>query len=66
MSNLEVLIAAKKSLDWKQAKAFEDYFIGALSILVSQEDWATALGTARTCLENHKEATPQARPVLRG
>lgn len=60
MSNLEKLIAAKKDREQLEADSFEQYFIGALSILVSERDWERALATAATCLENSK------KPVLHG
>lgn len=51
LSNLTVLNEIEKDMTAEQRTDFESFFIGALAIRVSDEDWKRCIQTARTCYE---------------
>lgn len=49
--NLCARSAALRELQPDQQRMFDSYFIGALSVLCSSEDWQKALSTAEACFK---------------
>ena len=50
ISKLKRLEEAEKHLNAAQREKFENHFIGALSMLVSDEQWEQAIRAATRCL----------------
>lgn len=48
-SRLELLRDATAELNMEQRREFEDYFIGAISINVSDDVWKSAIAAAQRC-----------------
>lgn len=57
-SNLDLLRHATEGMSLEDSRRFDDYFIGALSLAVSQAKWVDALGAAQRCFERAQKPTP--------
>jgi hypothetical protein len=53
MTNLQKLFRINNQLTSEQREAFEDYFVGALSVLADQTAWEKALACATRNVEAH-------------
>ncbi len=57
-NNLNALSEANKDMNELERGEFDSFFIGALSVKLSAEDWQTAIRTALRCCADRWSTRP--------